>query len=143
MRRSMAPLVLAVPAAAVMFVHSVPVGGSDLALEAAWAPGWPSRSPPQRRGSGHRPVSVVHHITGSSAWVAALVIMALADVLTRLVVIYLRGHRLAACSAATRIRQAPAPDLDSWLPLRRSPRQITSDAAPPVREAGVRRIVWP
>jgi len=28
--------------------------------------------------------------------VAALVMMALADVLTRLVVIYLRGHRLAA-----------------------------------------------
>ena len=44
--------------------------------------------------------SVAHHITGSAAWVAALVLMALADVLTRLVVIYLRGRRLAAGPAA-------------------------------------------
>ena len=40
--------------------------------------------------------SVAHHITGSSAWIAALVMMALADVLTRLVVIYLRGRRLGS-----------------------------------------------
>ena len=39
--------------------------------------------------------SVAHDITGSPAWVAVLVLMALADVLTRLVVIYLRGRRLA------------------------------------------------
>jgi len=45
--------------------------------------------------------SVAHHITGSAAWVAALVMMALADVLTRLVVIYLRGRRLAAAPDAT------------------------------------------
>jgi hypothetical protein len=44
--------------------------------------------------------SVAHHITGSSARVAALVLMALSDVLTRLVVIYLRGRRLAAAPAA-------------------------------------------
>ena len=44
--------------------------------------------------------SVTHHITGSSAWIAALVMMALADVLTRLAVIYLRGRRLAAAPAA-------------------------------------------
>ena len=43
----------------------------------------------------------IYDITGSSAWVAALVMMALADVLTRLVVIYLRGRRLAAGSAAS------------------------------------------
>jgi hypothetical protein len=43
--------------------------------------------------------SIAHHITGSSAWVAALVMMALADVLTRLAVIYLRGRRLAAVPA--------------------------------------------
>ncbi len=35
----------------------------------------------------------------SAAWVAALVMMALADVLTRLVVVYLRGHRLAGTAA--------------------------------------------
>jgi hypothetical protein len=45
--------------------------------------------------------SVAHQITGSAAWVAALVMMALADVLTRLVVIYLRGRRLAARPAAS------------------------------------------
>ena len=40
-------------------------------------------------------LSTANHITGSAAWVAALVMMALADVLTRLVIIYLRGRRLA------------------------------------------------
>ena len=44
--------------------------------------------------------SAAHHITGSAAWVAALVMMALADVLTRLVVIYLRGRRLTASAPA-------------------------------------------
>ena len=44
--------------------------------------------------------SVAHHITGSAAWVAALVMMALTDVLTQLAVIYLRGRRLAAAPAA-------------------------------------------
>ena len=38
--------------------------------------------------------SIAHHITSSAAWTAALVIMALADVLTRLAVVYLRSHRL-------------------------------------------------
>ena len=40
--------------------------------------------------------SVAHHITGSAAWTAALVTMALADVLTRLVTVYLRGRQLTA-----------------------------------------------
>ena len=44
--------------------------------------------------------SIAHHITGSAAWVAALIMMALADVLTRLVIIYLRGRRLAGPAAA-------------------------------------------
>ena len=43
--------------------------------------------------------SVAHHITGSAAWTAALVMMALADVLTRLVVVFLRGHRLTVKAA--------------------------------------------
>jgi hypothetical protein len=46
--------------------------------------------------------SIAHQITGSAAWVAALIMMALADVLTRLAVIYLRGRRLAAGSTAAR-----------------------------------------
>jgi hypothetical protein len=45
--------------------------------------------------------SVAHQITGSAAWVAALVMMALADVLTRLVVVYLRGRGLAGAWPAT------------------------------------------
>ena len=140
--RSLATPVLAVGAAAVMFLHSVPVGGSDLALEAAgvaagaamgaigglathlrlgadgrplgragvlaasmWIGGVGARLAfAIAAGNGAGPAiarfSIAHHITGSSAWVAALVMMALADVLTRLVVIYLRGRRLAAAPAA-------------------------------------------
>jgi hypothetical protein len=43
--------------------------------------------------------SVAHHITGADAWVAALVIMALADVLTRTLVFRLRAARLAPAVA--------------------------------------------
>ena len=46
--------------------------------------------------------SIAHQITGSGAWVAALVMMALADVLTRLAVVWMRGRRLAAAPAAAR-----------------------------------------
>ena len=140
--RSLAVPVLAVAAAAVMFLHSVPAGGSDLALEAAGVAagaamgaigglatrlrlgadgqalgraGWLAASMwiggvgarlafAVAAGNGAGPAiarfSVAHHITGSAAWVAALVMMALADVFTRLVVIYLRGRRLAAAPVA-------------------------------------------
>jgi len=139
--RSLAAPVLAVGAAAVMFLHSVPTGGHDLALEAACVLAGAAMgaigglATKLRLGAGGRPLgragavaasmwvggvgarlafavaagngagaaiarfSIAHHITGSAAWVAALVMMALADVLTRLVVIYLRGHRLAVGSA--------------------------------------------
>ena len=50
--------------------------------------------------------SIAHHITGSDAWIAALVMMALADVLTRLIVLYLRGRRLAPAPVPAR---APIP----------------------------------
>jgi hypothetical protein len=43
--------------------------------------------------------SIAHHITGSAAWTAALVMMALADVLTRLAVVWMRGRRLTATAA--------------------------------------------
>jgi hypothetical protein len=144
--RSLAAPVLAVGCAAVLFLHSVPVGGNDIVLELACVlagavmgavGGLATRL---RLGAGGRPLgragavaagmwvggvgarlafavaagngagpaiarfSVAHHITGSAAWVAALVMMALADVLTRLVVIYLRGHRLAAGSAPAAAR---------------------------------------
>ena len=139
--RSLATPVLAVGCAAVLFLHSVPAGGSDLVLEAAVRagrrgdgrhrrPGHPAARGRRRpaagpggllaasmwiggvgarlafavaAGNGAGPAiarfSVAHHITGSSAWVAALVMMALADVLTRLAVIYLRGRRLAVAPA--------------------------------------------
>ena len=60
---------------------------------------WPGRAG-NGAGAAIARFSVAHQITGSAAWVAALVLMALADVLTRLVVIYLRGRRLAAGPAA-------------------------------------------
>src|SRR5438552_17923860 len=143
--RSLATPVLAVGAAAVMFLHSVPAGGSDLALEAAavaagaamgaigglatrlrlgadgqplgragwlaasmWIGGVGARlvfavAASNGAGPAIARFSIAHHITGSSAWVAALVMMALADVLTRLVIIYLRGRRLAG-PAATAVR---------------------------------------
>ena len=141
--RSLATPVLAVAAAAVMLLHSVPADGSDLALEAAavlagaamgaigglatrlrlgadgrplgragilaasmWIGGVGARLAfAIAAGNGAGPAiarfSVAHQITGSTAWVAALVMMALADVLTRLVIIYLRGRALAAGSAAS------------------------------------------
>ena len=140
--RALAVPVLAVAAAAVMFLHSVPAGGNDLALEllgvtagaAMGAVG--GLATRLRRGADGQPAgragtlaasmwvagvggrmafvfaathgagpaigrfSIAHHITGQGAWVAALVMMALADVLTRLAVVWLRGRRLAADPAA-------------------------------------------
>ena len=134
---------LAVGCAAVFFLHSVPGGGNDIALEliclsaGAMMGAVGGLATRLRRGADGRPLgragwlaasmwvagvgarmafafaatngagpaiarfSMAHHITGSDAWVAALVMMALADVLTRLVVVYLRGRRLAAESAAS------------------------------------------
>jgi hypothetical protein len=136
--RALAVPVLAVAAAAVMFLHSVPGGGSDipldlLALSAGAAMGAIGGLATRLRpGADGRPLgragvlaagmwiagvgarmvfyfaathgagpaiarfSIAHHITGSAAWTAALVMMALADVLTRLAVVYLRGRRVGA-----------------------------------------------
>ena len=144
--RSLAVPVLAVGCAAVMFLHSVPAGGSDLMLEAACVAAGAvmgaigGLATQLRLGADGRPLgragvvaasmwiggvgarlafavaasngagpaiarfSVAHHITGSAAWIAALVMMALADVLTRLAVIYLRGRRLAAAPAVPSAR---------------------------------------
>ncbi len=144
--RSLAAPVLAVGAAAVLFLHSVPAGGNDIALELAcvlagaamgavgglttrlrrdadgrplgragalaasmWIGGVGARlafavAASNGAGPAIAHFSIAHHITGSPVWVAALVMMALADVLTRLIVIYLRGHRLAAGPAAAAAR---------------------------------------
>ncbi len=143
--RSLAGPVLAVGAAAVLFLHTIPLGGDDIALELAcvlagalmgaagglatrlrlgadgrplgragwlaagmWVGGVGARLGfAVAAGNGAGPAiarfSVAHHITGSAAWVAALVMMALADVLTRLAVIWLRGRRLAAPAARAAI----------------------------------------
>jgi hypothetical protein len=143
--RSLAVPVLAVGCAAVLFLHSVPAGGNDIALELACVlagsvmgavGGLATRL---RLGADGRPVgragalaasmwvggvgarlafavaasngagpaiarfSIAHLVTGSAAWVAALVMMALADVLTRLIVVYQRGRRLATGPAAARL----------------------------------------
>jgi hypothetical protein len=47
--------------------------------------------------------SVAHHITSAQAWAAALVMMALADVLARLTVLFVRSRRLAAAPAAAAV----------------------------------------
>jgi hypothetical protein len=139
--RALAVPVLAVAAAAVMFLHAVPGGGSDIALDLACVSAGAvmgaigGLATHLRAGPGGRPLgragvlaagmwiagvgarmvfyfaathgagpaiaafSSAHHITGSAAWTAALVMMALADVLTRLVVVFLRGHRLTVKTA--------------------------------------------
>jgi hypothetical protein len=138
--RALAVPVLAVAAAAVMFLHSVPGGGSDIALDLAgvsagaamgavgglatrlrlgadgrptgragalaagmWIAGVGARmvfyfAATDGAGPAIAAFSISHHITGPAAWTAALVMMALADVLTRLAVVYLRGRRLTGTS---------------------------------------------
>src|SRR5690349_13317183 len=70
--------------------------------------------------------SVTHHITGSAAWVAALIMMALADVLTRLVIIYLRGRRLA--NPAASVVRTPAGHT-GFMQARPDAAGLTHDAA--------------
>jgi len=136
--RALAVPVLAVAAAAVMFLHAVPGGGSDIALDllgvsagaamgaagglatrlrltadgrplgrvgalaaGMWIAGVGARmvfyfAATHGAGPAIARFSIAHHITGPGAWTAALVMMALADVLTRLAVVYLRGRRLTA-----------------------------------------------
>ena len=140
--RSLAVPVLAVGAAAALFLRSVPVNGNDIVLELACVAAGATMgavaglTTKLRRGSDGRALgragwlaaslwiagvgarmafavaatngagpaiarfSIAHQITGSAAWVAALIMMALADVLTRLVVIYVRGRRLTATAPA-------------------------------------------
>jgi hypothetical protein len=132
--RALAVPVLAVGAAAVMFLHSVPVGGSDIALDllglsagaamgaigglatrlrlaGMWIAGVGARmvfyfAATHGAGPAIAQFSMAHHITGPGAWTAALVMMALADVLTRLAVVWIRGRQLTATSTA--VLAAPA-----------------------------------
>jgi len=149
--RGLAGPVLAVGAAAVFFLRSVPAGGNDVLLELACVAagavmgclsglfthlrrdrdglvlghaGWVSASL-WVTGVGARMAfvfaayhglgpaigrfSVAHHITSKQAWAAALVMMALADVLTRLAVLFVRSRRLAATPAAVPATPAAVP----------------------------------
>lgn len=141
---SLAVPVLAVGAAASLFLHSVPTRGNDIALELICATvgaamgaaagvathlrrgddGWPlgragwlaaslwiggvgarmafAFASTNGAGPAIARFSIAHQITGADAWVAALVMMALADVLTRLIVLYLRGRRLATSPETVR-----------------------------------------
>jgi hypothetical protein len=140
--RSLAGPLLAVGAAAVLFLHSVPGGGNDVILELACVAAGAAMGAVSglttklRRGADGRALgragwlaaglwiagigarlafaiaatngagpaiarfSIAHQITGSAAWIAALIMMALADVLARLAVLYVRGHRLTASAPA-------------------------------------------
>ena len=148
--RALAVPVLAVGAAAVVFLHSVPGGGSDIALDLAcvlagaamgaigglatrlrlgadgrplgragvlaagmWIAGVGARivfyfAATHSAGPAIARFSIAHHITGSAAWTAALVMMALADVLTRLVVVFLHGRRLTTKAAPAITASVPA-----------------------------------
>jgi len=148
--RALAVPVLAMAAAAVMFLHSVPGGGNDIALDLAGVSAGAAMgaigglATRLRRAADGRPLgragvlaegmwiggvgarmvfyfaathgagpatarfSIAHHITGEAAWTAALVMMALADVLTRLAVVYLRGRRLTAAGTPVIAASAPA-----------------------------------
>ena len=149
--RGLAGPVLAVGAAAVFFLRSVPAGGNDLLLYLACVAagavmgclsglfthlrrdrdglvlghaGWVSASlwvtgvgarmafvfaATHGLGPAIGRFSVAHHITSKEAWAAALVMMALADVLTRLTVLFVRSRRLAAIPAAVPATPAAAP----------------------------------
>jgi hypothetical protein len=148
--RALAVPVLAVAAAAVMFLHAVPSSGSDITLDllcasagaamgaigglaarlrldadgrplgragvlaaSMWIAGVGARmvfyfAATHGAGPALAAFSIAHHITGSAAWTAALVMMALADVLTRLVVVYLRGRRLTGTAALIAAASVPA-----------------------------------
>lgn len=142
--RSLAGPVLAVGAAAVLFLHSVPTGGNDILLDTVcvaagaamgalagltthlrrdgsgralaragwlaaglWITGVGARmafaiAASNGAGPAIARFSIAHQIEGKTAWVAALIMMALADVLTRLIVIYVRGRRLTSAAAPVR-----------------------------------------
>ncbi|WP_328561112.1 hypothetical protein [Streptomyces coelicoflavus] len=56
--------------------------------------------------------SIAHHITSDQAWVAAFVLMAVTEVVTRVGTIYVRSRARAVAPAAAAAAPAPAPALD-------------------------------
>jgi len=87
----------------------VPLGRAGVLAAGLWVAGVGARMAfALAVGHGAGPAiarfSAAHQITGANAWVAALVMMALADVLARLVVLFVRGRRLAAAPAGAPAR---------------------------------------
>lgn len=52
--------------------------------------------------------SITHHITGDQAWVAAFVLMALTEVVTRLAAIFIRSRSRSRSHVRVRTESAPA-----------------------------------
>jgi hypothetical protein len=79
---------------------STPLGRAGFAAASLWIAGCGARLA-FAYGAGHglgpslARFSIHHSITGAPAWVAALVLMALADVTARTLVLHTRGRRLA------------------------------------------------
>jgi hypothetical protein len=88
------------------FLHSMRVGSDGVALARAgwiavglWVAGVGARmafafASEHGAGTAIAHFSVAHDITGASAWTAALVLMALCEVASRLAALHLRAHRL-------------------------------------------------
>jgi hypothetical protein len=97
------------------FVHSVRVGGDGVALARAgwiaaglWVAGIGARMAfvfasehGAEKAIAH--FSVAHGITGANAWTAALVLMALCEVASRLVALHLRAHQLTSAHTGTEV----------------------------------------
>jgi len=105
LKTALRPVIL-VAAAALYYLRGIPVAGNDVILYAVlggiaaalWIIGLGSRLGFEEfwsHGGTHAIVSfsIAHDITSQDAWVAALVLMALAEVISRLVVIRIRGAR--------------------------------------------------
>jgi len=79
--------------------HGTPLARAGVLAAGLWVGGVGARMAfAYAAGHGFAPAiqrfSGAHSITGASAWVAALILMALADVSTRLVTLQLRGRNL-------------------------------------------------
>jgi hypothetical protein len=84
----------------------VPYAKAGVAAAILWVLGMAARFAFQyyANHSGTRSVinfSIKHQITGTDAWTAALIFMALAEVISRLIVMRVRGHQLTSADRRT------------------------------------------
>jgi hypothetical protein len=106
--------VVVVAGAAAYYLRTIPAAGNDIALDLTlaavlWIVGVGSRMAfaffsDHGGGPAIARFSATHHITSGAAWVAALVLMALVEVMARLVTLRARARRLpVAASPVSRI----------------------------------------